>query len=227
MDVFGRLNTKSKFGEKALKAPLQVREWISFLMHTPRYCRTNQRSTLENVSFVSSAISELLAKHCIKEVDNKPHICSPLSVVACSMGKRFKVAVPWPVSPEGQEDLSVDMQIFKPDDYLCTLYLKAGYHHVDINKIIWGSLGWWLHTAVLCFCVLPSSLPTACFVFTKLLHTLVSIGEVKVLLGWWHLWNPRKRKCSCVRQVLLPIWQSVSEFLFSSVPGWALTLIYI
>jgi len=36
---------------------------------------------------MSSAISDLLANRCIKEITHKPYICSPLSVVTNSLGK--------------------------------------------------------------------------------------------------------------------------------------------
>ena len=189
MDVQGRLKAKSKFWQEVLKAPLPVREWVAegyklpFLSLPPPYFRTNQRSALDNVGFVSSAISELLANRCIKEINHKPHICSPLSVVANSTGKlrlvlNLRYLNQYLLRDKFKyEDLRIAMQMFEPDDYMFTFDLKAGYHHVDIYKQHWDYLGFsWADGSTqqyYVFCVLPFGLATACFVFTKLLRPLV------------------------------------------------------
>ena len=189
MDVQGRLKAKSKFWEEVLEAPLPVREWVAegyklpFLSIPPSYCRANQRSALENTSFVSSAIAELLSNRCVKEIDYKPHICSPLSVVANSTGKlrlvlNLRYLNQYLLRDKFKyEDLRIAMQMFEPEDYMFTFDLKAGYHHVDVYKQHWDYLGFaWADGTTqryYVFCVLPFGLSTACFVFTKLLRPLV------------------------------------------------------
>ena len=144
----------------------------------------NQKSAHQNALFVSSAIGELLDNHCIQKVANKPHICSPPSVVASSTGKlrlvlnlrylnqfllkdRFKY-----------EDLRIDMQMFEPGDHMLTFDLKFGYHHLDIIlpatlELLGVLMGEGTSQQYYVFCVLSFGLATACFVFFKLLCPLV------------------------------------------------------
>ena len=62
---------------------------------------------------------------------------------------------------------------------MVTFDLKSGYHHVDIQQDCWPYLGFsWSGTTEGCrqyfmFRVLPFSLSTACYAFTKLLRPLV------------------------------------------------------
>ena len=52
------------------------------------HVRMNHRSAIENSTFVQENILELLASGCVVEVPDTPHICSPLSVVETSSGKK-------------------------------------------------------------------------------------------------------------------------------------------
>jgi len=71
-DVQDWLKAHIKFWEDVLKAPLAILECISegyklpLLSIPPQYARRNQRSALLNESFVSSAITDLLANCCIQ-----------------------------------------------------------------------------------------------------------------------------------------------------------------
>ena len=86
------------------------------------------------------ALQELEGNRCITKVSNPPHVCSPLSVVVSSQGKRRLVLnlrylnqFLW-VDKFKYEDLRVAMLMFEKDDYLFSFDLKAGYHHVDIYE---------------------------------------------------------------------------------------------
>jgi hypothetical protein len=64
-------------------------------------------------------------------------------------------------------------QLAKLGDYLFSVGLKSGYHHVDVAPEYWQYLGFeWQGKCV--FCQLPFVLATACFVFTKLIKQLVA-----------------------------------------------------
>ena len=69
------------------------------------------------------------------------------------------------------------MAILMPNDFLNKFDLKSGYHHVEIFQPHWTYLGFsWgsqSHMDYYVFTVLPFGLPTACYVFTKLLRPLV------------------------------------------------------
>ncbi len=59
------------------------------LVHTP--CKAsshNNKSALDNASFVESAISELVVNHSVVEVPFVPHVVNPLSVSIQSSGKK-------------------------------------------------------------------------------------------------------------------------------------------
>ena len=96
-DVQGRLLTSVNFWEQELQAPSPIIDWIKHgyklpLLSLPEtFEKANHKSALENTDFVSSALTDLENNHCILEVDNVPHICSPLSVVTNSSGKKFLV----------------------------------------------------------------------------------------------------------------------------------------
>ena len=56
-----------------------------------QYCQANAVSAINNASFVDESITKLLADTSIVEVDVKPFICSPLSVVENSTKKRLVI----------------------------------------------------------------------------------------------------------------------------------------
>ena len=69
-----------------------------------------------------------------------PHICSPLSVVESSSGKKRLVInlrhlnrLLW-TQKFKYEDLRVAMLLLERGDYMFSFDLKSGYHHVDIAK---------------------------------------------------------------------------------------------
>ena len=53
-----------------------------------RFSCKNQNSVLQNYKFVKESIADLLAAGCVKVVAEPPHVCSPLSVVGNSAGKK-------------------------------------------------------------------------------------------------------------------------------------------
>ena len=48
----------------------------------------NQSSAEVHGDFVQDVIEELLSANCVKQLSDKPYICSPLSVVQNSIGKK-------------------------------------------------------------------------------------------------------------------------------------------
>lgn len=189
VDVQGRLSKCIAFWENELKAPPPVLECIREgyklpLLDIPAmYHKCNAKSALDAKEFVTNSLKELLQNRCIRKVDTRPHVCSPLAVVTNGEGKkrlvlnlrylnqfllkeRFKY-----------EDLHIAMLLFKREDYLFTFDLKSGYHHVDVHEKHWTYLGFeWpggTDTQYYVFTVLPFGLATAPYTFTKLLRPLV------------------------------------------------------
>ena len=152
----------------------------------PRSVKHNQQSALANKQFVDQAVTELLNNGCVCRVSTIPHVCSPLSVVTSTKGKKRLVINLRYLNQYLRrdsfkyEDLRTLMAILMPNDFLFKFDLKSGYHHVEIFQphwtylgFSWGSQG---HMDYYVFTVLPFGLATACYVFTKLLRPLVK---------WW------------------------------------------
>ena len=96
VDVQGRLKSSTEFWRTVLNASSPVIECIEkgyklpLLFLPPPFIAKNQKSANNTPSFVTEAVAELLRNHCIQTVTQKPHICSPLSVVSNSSGKLSK-----------------------------------------------------------------------------------------------------------------------------------------
>ena len=94
----------------------------------------------------------------MKEGEWQPHICSPLSVVESSFGKKRLVVN---LSYANQflckqkfkyEDLRTALLMFENDDLMFTFDLKSGYHHIDICPTQWTYLGFaWNRGGHRCF----------------------------------------------------------------------------
>ena len=100
----------------------------------------NHHSALDNASFVSDSIRELLLANCIVECNECPLVCSPLQVVTNAKGKQRLVIdlryvnqylVHFKFKYEG---LNVIPSLFQRGDFMITFDLKLGYHYVDINR---------------------------------------------------------------------------------------------
>ena len=196
VSVQGRLKKCIKFWEEELEASEFVLGIIRsgyrllFIRLPPPVCMQNHRSALDNASFVSDSIRELLLANCIVECNECPLVCSPLQVVSNAKGKQRLVIdlryvnqclVHYKFKYEG---LNVIPSLFQRGDFMITFDLKLGYHHVDINRDCWSYLGFSWYEPGGCrqffmFRVLPFGLSTACYVFTKLLRPLVKYWRAK------------------------------------------------
>ena len=191
LDVQGRLKQCLPFWREVLQAPPPVLEWVEYgyrlpLKHDPPpYCRQNHSSTEVHKTFVEEAVHDLLENRCVRRVDQKPIVCSPLSVVSNSAGKlrlvlnlkylnQFMHTVKFKY-----EDLRTAALLFEKEEYLFKFDLKSGYHHLDIHPDQTRFLGFqWRKTEKPCyyvFAVLPFGLCTAPYVFTKLMRPLVRL----------------------------------------------------
>ena len=196
VSVQGRLKKCTKFWEDELEAPefvlgiIRSGYRLPFIRLPPPVCMQNHRSALDNASFVSDSIRELLLANCIVECNECPLVCSPLQVVSNAKGKQRLVIdlryvnqylVHYKFKYEG---LNVIPSLFQRGDFMITFDLKSGYHHVDINHDCWSYLGFSWYEPGGCrqffmFRVLPFGLSTACYVFTKLLRPLVKYWRAK------------------------------------------------
>ena len=193
IDLFvqGRLKEKILFWKDVLKAPSSVlctieSGYILPLKSEPTpISQCNQQSAIANADFVQQSLSELIRNRCVRQVLEVPYICSPLSVVESSSGKKRLVInlrhlnrFLWKQKFK-YEDLRVAMLLFEKGDFLFSFDLKSGYHHVDIAMVHQKYLGFSWQGAYYVFTVLPFGLSTACYMFTKLLRSLVSYWRGK------------------------------------------------
>ena len=179
-DVQGHLLSNIRFWEQVIQAPSPV---IDCIKEPEPYNKSNHKLALVNTKFVTDAIIDLEKNRCVMEISNRPHICSPLSVVSNSAGKRrlvidFRYLNQHLLKEKFKyEDLRLAMLMFQKGDFLFSFDLKSGYHHVDIYRDHWQYLGFaWGNGEKLkyyVFKVLPFGLATACYAFTKLLRPLV------------------------------------------------------
>ena len=191
--VKGRLKEHLTFWREEIKAPSSVLDIIESgyvlpLMSSPQaFSRQNQTSAMCNAEFVQQSVADLLDAGCIKEVAAEPWVCSPLSVVENSVGKKRLVVnlkhlnkCLWKQKFK-YEDLRIAMLLFEKGDYLFTFDLKSGYHHVDIAEEHCKYLGFAWHGRFYMFTVLPFGLSSACYMFTKLLRPLVRYWRARGL----------------------------------------------
>ena len=183
--VKGRLKEHISFWKEELVAPQSVLSIIEsgyvlqLKSEPPVRSQKNQPSAYFRSEFVQTSIEELLVGGCIKQIELKPHICSPLSVVENSSGKlrlvvnlRYLNKYLWKQKFK-YEDLRTAMLLLERNDYMFSFDLKSGYHHVDVAEAHQRFLGIEWGGAYYMFTVLPFGLSTACYVFTKLLRPLV------------------------------------------------------
>jgi hypothetical protein len=146
----------------------------------------NNKSASGNESFVTEAITELLACLSIAMVDKPPPpplVVNPLSVATNDRGKKRLVLDLRHINRHLHrlrfkcEDVDTAVLLRNPRDFLFAFDIKSAYHHVEIFKdhqqyfdIQWVYNG---KLQYLIFRVLPFRLSTAPLVFTKLLKPLL------------------------------------------------------
>ena len=138
----GRLKDCISFWKDVIRPPASIISTIESGYVLPlkseptSYVRSNHQSASKNSSFVQESISELCATGCVVAVPVMPHICSPLSVVESSSGKKRLVInlrhlnrFLWKQTFK-YEDLRVAMLLLERGDYMFSFDLKSGYHHM-------------------------------------------------------------------------------------------------
>lgn len=144
----------------------------------------NNKSALENESFVTEAITDLLACQSIATVNRPLLIVNPLSVVTKSRGKNRLVLDLRHINPHLHKfkfkcaDVDTAVLFLNPGDFLFTFDIKSAYHHIEIFQdhqtyfgLQWGYTNGKPQYFV--FRVPPFGLSTAPLVFTKILKPVL------------------------------------------------------
>ena len=157
---------------------------IPFKITPPPYSIENRSSATRRDSFVREAISELLARGCVREVANYPEFCNPLHVAVQSSGKlRLILDLSYLNSfvvkqSIKYEDLRCVLQMFPSGMFTFCFDLKSAYHHIDIcaEHMKFLSFKWPTGDGRMKFyefTVLPFGLTSTPYVFTKVLRQLI------------------------------------------------------
>ena len=159
---------------------------IPFFNLPASYAIPNRSFAFKFKDFVNEAISELIERGCVMEVDIPPVFINPLHVVQQSSGKcrlildlSYLNKFVWKQSVR-YEDVRTVFDLFHSGYFFFTFDLKSGYHHVEIFPDHRQYLGfsWRFDFGVkyFVFSVLPFGLSSAPYIFTKL---------VRALVGYW------------------------------------------
>ena len=186
--IKGRLKQHLDFWQYNLKASSFVLNIIEhgyilpFLNFPPPFHAKNNASSLRNRKFVDKAITDLLDKGMIEELESRPYICNPLTVAE---GKKLRLVLDLRhvnkyliVQRFKYEDLKTIAEMLGEREFFTTFDLVSGYHHVEINKEHHKFLGFeWefldRRKRFFQFLVLAFGLASACYIFTKLLRPLI------------------------------------------------------
>ena len=158
---------------------------IPFISTPPPKHFSNNASALREAYFVDQAIAELLADNRVEELSSPPVILNPLTVSVQTSGKKRLIL------DLRHINLHVFKQKFKCEglhtirdvfskQFFFWFDLKSGYHHVDIfpEHRAFLAFSWDFDTGLaryFQFTVLPFSLSSAPFIFTKLLKPLETL----------------------------------------------------
>lgn len=150
----------------------------------PRFIRRNNRSALENSSFVYKELKRLESLGCIRSVKTQPHIVNPVS---CVYSKKWRCVLdaslglnPFCLKRKIQlSDLKSIDKILEEGDFMTVSDLDSGYWHVPIHPSHQEFLG--LHfvhdngeVEFWVWVCMPLGIIDAAFIFTKLIKPIMS-----------------------------------------------------
>ncbi|CAI7841191.1 unnamed protein product [Closterium sp. NIES-54] len=145
----------------------------------PPFETTNHAGVHAHTTFTREAIRDLITSGAATKVSSRTALSciSPLNVVEQRDKCRLildlrKVNQHLQVPKFKYEGLNRVSEIIRRNDWLFTIDLKAGYHHVEMHPSCWKFLGFQFEGEFYCFRALPFGLATAPFVFTQLIKQL-------------------------------------------------------
>lgn len=157
---------------------------IPFIEFPPPMFYRNNNSSLNEISFVTDSILELLTSNRISEKPDPSYTVSPLSVAFQPSGKKRLILDLRRINKFVQknhfkiDDWKVALQFFSENAQLISFDLKSGYHHKDIANAYQKYLGFSRTIngvqRYFEFTVLPFGLSSAPLIFTKVLKPLVT-----------------------------------------------------
>jgi hypothetical protein len=153
-------------------------QW-SYASHPPLpHIAHNHPTTSTYSTFVDEAVAELCITQAARRVDSRPLVVSPLGVVP----KKDKLRLIFDgryinshihIPTFKFETLAHVPNILRLGDYVFTLDLKSGYHHIDIREQDTAYLGFSWKDQWYVFQQLPFGLAPACWCFTIVMRTVL------------------------------------------------------
>ena len=147
----------------------------------PAHFAHNHPSAHEHADFVTTTIKEMLANKTIAQSPTQPRVVSPLGVVPKPGSGKLRLiwdgryVNEYVVTPDlTYESLSFLPEVLAPNDYMFSLDLKSGYHHLDIHPDYWEFLGFQWQGQYYVFTQLPFGLAPACWAFSKLTREVLT-----------------------------------------------------
>ena len=147
----GNIHKKGQFWHNTLDASKFVLDIIDhgyrlpFAHPCPPFLAKNNASSRNHPEFVTEAIQKLIKQNCVKEVDQVPFCCNPLTVAT---GKKLRLVLDLRhVNAHLKkfrfryENLKTLAKIFEKGFHFATFDLKSGYHHIAIHENDIGYLG--------------------------------------------------------------------------------------
>jgi len=160
-----------KWIEEGYDVPLRERP--------PTWCEPNGKGVMEHEAFLREHIPELLHKGVISEVSERPWGVSAINVVPKSNGKfrlvwdgRFLNDHLRDMGSFRMETLARMRNMFEREDWLLSMDLSSGYHHLEIRPEDRTLLGFSLFGRWFQFNALPFGLKTAPLAFSKMMGQL-------------------------------------------------------
>ncbi|CAI7876261.1 unnamed protein product [Closterium sp. NIES-53] len=153
--------------------------WLPWSHGPPQAFRErNHAGAYAHATFTRTAIQELTETGAAVETTASELTCiSPLNVVEQREKCRLildlrKVNANLIVPKFKYEGLSRVADVARAGDWMFSIDLKSGYHHIDIHPSCWKFLGFGFDRRTYSFRSLPFGLATAPFVFTQLIKQL-------------------------------------------------------
>lgn len=154
----------------------------------PRGMAPNHRSVHQHSTFVSGQVNDLLAAGTVVPWSpeygegQRPHLVCPLKVVVQNGKERLiydaRMLNAHLVIPTFKyEDLSACKTYMKPGDWIMTLDLSKGYHHLDIHPEYWKYLGFEWENKFYVYTGMPFGVATAPWAFTTMMRAVLAVWK--------------------------------------------------
>ena len=176
-----------------INAPEVVLNWVQYGIRIPfvtdpgQFHLPNRSLGFAKSQFVVDELRNLVKSGAIREVESPPQCISPIICVPKKGGK-FRLIVDLRLIndscevPKCQyEDITTVTQYIKPNDYLVSLDIKNGYHHIPVAPEFQQYLGISFRNRFYVWQVLPFGLSSSPYFFCKAIRPVIQYLRMKGL----------------------------------------------